>query len=188
MSLKTERRQEILLAALRLVASEGFDSVTMDAIAAATRASKATLYRHWQDKADLITDAVTQGIPSGSDVADTGSLRTDLYEFVHQSIAHFGDISTLAISLGNAAARHSELGESLRASIIGAEDAGFTHLLDRAVARGEIQPDHPGLAYAPLLMFAIVELAPTLGVGDLTEDHLRDYIDHVVLPVLAPTT
>lgn len=186
MSLKPERRHAILQAALQLVTHAGFDAVSMDAIARASRSSKATLYRHWHDKVALVTDAVSHGMPRGSDVADTGSLRTDLYEFVHQSVTHLGDISALAIALGTASARHRELGESLRASIVGAEDAGFTHLLSRAVARGEIPADHRGLTYAPLLMFAIVELAPTLGVGQLTEEHLRDYIDHVVLPVLTP--
>lgn len=137
MSLNPSRRQDILHATLSLVAADGFDAVTMDAIAAASQSSKATLYRHWTSKANLVTEAVTTIPPRASDIADTGSLRTDLHEFIRQGFQRFDDISRLALALGHAASRHPELGRSLRENVVGAEDFGFEQLLRRAIGRGE---------------------------------------------------
>ena len=51
----------------------------MDAVATAAKASKATLYRRWSTKAELVIDAIerAKGAPQLHD-ADTGSLRGDL--------------------------------------------------------------------------------------------------------------
>lgn len=53
----------ILRAALELVAEQGYDSVTMDAIALRAHAGKATLYRRWKSKPYLIADALTFIMP-----------------------------------------------------------------------------------------------------------------------------
>ena len=53
-----EREQEILDATLEVLADVGYDRLTMDAVAARAKASKATLYRRWNDKASLVVDAL----------------------------------------------------------------------------------------------------------------------------------
>ena len=53
-----DREAEILEATLELLASAGYDRLTMDAVAAAAKASKATLYRRWSTKAELVIDAI----------------------------------------------------------------------------------------------------------------------------------
>ena len=53
----------ILRAALELVAEQGYDSVTMDAIALRAQAGKATLDRRWKSKPYLIADAITSIMP-----------------------------------------------------------------------------------------------------------------------------
>ncbi len=45
-----ERESAIFDATMRLLATCGYDRLTMDAVAAEARASKATLYRRWTDK------------------------------------------------------------------------------------------------------------------------------------------
>ena len=49
----------------------------MDAVATQAKASKATLYRRWNNKVSLVIDALltTKAAP---EVPDTGSLRGDL--------------------------------------------------------------------------------------------------------------
>ena len=72
-----EREREILAATLAVLADVGYDRLTMDAVATAARASKATLYRRWQGKAALVVDALaSQKHPVAE--PDTGSLRDDL--------------------------------------------------------------------------------------------------------------
>ena len=54
------REQEILDATLEVLADVGYDRLTMDAVATAAKASKATLYRRWSSKAALVIDAVAR--------------------------------------------------------------------------------------------------------------------------------
>lgn len=50
--------QRILLAALSVLRAEGYDGMTMDAVAAAASVTKPTIYRRWRSKEDLATAAV----------------------------------------------------------------------------------------------------------------------------------
>ncbi len=72
-----DREQEILDAALEVLADVGYDRLTMDAVAQRAKASKATLYRRWNSKAKLVVEALarTKSVPL---VPDTGDLRSDL--------------------------------------------------------------------------------------------------------------
>src|SRR6187551_3405389 len=72
-----DREQQILDAALEVLADVGYDRLTMDAVAQRARASKATLYRRWNSKLRLVIDALLT-IKQAPTVPDTGSLREDL--------------------------------------------------------------------------------------------------------------
>ena len=52
------RDPEILDAALDVLAETGYDGMTIDMVAARAKAGKATLYRRWPSKAELVIDAV----------------------------------------------------------------------------------------------------------------------------------
>ena len=72
-----DREQEIFDATLQVLEEVGYDRLTMDAVATAARASKATLYRRWNGKVALVIDALlSQKGPHES--VDTGTLRGDL--------------------------------------------------------------------------------------------------------------
>src|SRR3954451_25394846 len=74
-----EREDEILDATLALLLEVGYDRLTMDAVARQARASKATLYRRWDDKPSLVVDAMVRAKQAPSvEAHDTGSLRGDL--------------------------------------------------------------------------------------------------------------
>src|ERR1700759_5179485 len=64
------REEEILDATVAVVAELGYDRLTMDAVATAAKASKATLYRRWSTKAELVVDAVSSAacLPAPDDV------------------------------------------------------------------------------------------------------------------------
>jgi len=53
----------IMSAALELVAEQGYDCVTMDAIALRAHAGKATLYRRWKSKPYLMAEAIKLMMP-----------------------------------------------------------------------------------------------------------------------------
>src|SRR5512133_3099961 len=72
------RERELLDTALAMVRERGYDQVTIDDIAAATRASTATLYRRWGGKARMIISAIRLAKPEADAEIDTGTLRGDL--------------------------------------------------------------------------------------------------------------
>ena len=53
-----DREREILEATLEVLVEVGYDRLTLDAVAAAAKASKATLYRRWNGKASLVVEAL----------------------------------------------------------------------------------------------------------------------------------
>ncbi|WP_198663394.1 TetR/AcrR family transcriptional regulator [Jiangella endophytica] len=52
------REDAVLRATLELLAEIGYGSLTMDAVAARAKASKATIYRRWSGKAELVIAAI----------------------------------------------------------------------------------------------------------------------------------
>ena len=64
-----EREEEILDATVRLLVDVGYDKLTLDAVAAEARASKATLYRRWSGLLRRRTDRRRSTVSGGwSDV------------------------------------------------------------------------------------------------------------------------
>src|SRR3954453_18015238 len=73
------RESAILCAAFELLAEIGYERLTMDAVAIRARASKATIYRRWPGKAELVAAALR--LCAGNDtmpIAESDSLRGDL--------------------------------------------------------------------------------------------------------------
>jgi AcrR family transcriptional regulator len=82
-------RHAILTAAADLLEQDGFHAMTMDAVAARARASKATLYRHWPTKAALAMDAFMAEVDPHSPFPDLGAAVEDVRSSVHASVALF---------------------------------------------------------------------------------------------------
>ena len=72
------RETELLEVTLQLLQEHGYDRLTVDAVAATARASKATVYRRWPSKAELVLAAFIEGIRQVVVSPDTGTLRGDL--------------------------------------------------------------------------------------------------------------
>ena len=68
---------------LQLLQEHGYDRLTVDAVAAAARASKATVYRRWPSKAELVLAAFIEGCRQIAVHPRTGTLRGDLLQLGH---------------------------------------------------------------------------------------------------------
>jgi AcrR family transcriptional regulator len=75
----------ILDATIALAAEDGFDALTIDAIAARAGVGRPTIYRRWPSKDALVEAAVTR-IIEGLRQPDTGNIRTDLVLHVIEMI------------------------------------------------------------------------------------------------------
>ncbi len=177
------REEEILDATVAVVAELGYDRLTMDAVATAAKASKATLYRRWSTKAELVVDAISRakGCPMPEDV-DTGSLRGDLIS-MSCGDGGFTDEMPMSVIAGLITALHrdADLQKAFRERFL-APRLQLTHqVFARAVERGEIAPDVDVELLSTTLPAVIVHHAYVLGIGP-TDDLILRVIDNVILP------
>jgi AcrR family transcriptional regulator len=183
-----EREVEIYEATARLLVEHGYDRLTLDAIATAVRASKATLYRRWSGKADLVIDTLAHlKRLGGREPADTGSLREDLMSV---ACGEGGLTDELLVGIIGALVpalhRDAELGRAFRERFIGPKLDTATAAFERAQARGEIGPD------ADLGLLA--RILPSMGTHQMfvfgtcvTREHVARIVDEVVLPACRAT-
>lgn len=123
-----------------LVAEHGYPAMTMDAVAARANASKATIYRRWRNKAELVKAALDAfDADHNAEVADTGTLRGDLLA-VLEALGGKASEDYLAMIGGLvAAARHdADLAAALREHVENEELSPFHDALRRAMDRGEL--------------------------------------------------
>src|SRR3546814_344731 len=88
------RDADILEAALEVLAETGYEGMTIDQVATRARAGKATLYRRWSSKAELVIDAVAcmkKGNFDPSALPDTGTLRGDLVGMIKEPSIQDGE-------------------------------------------------------------------------------------------------
>src|SRR3982751_1451333 len=74
-------------AILRLLADVGYGALTMDAVAAEAGVGKATIYRRWRTKQDLVVDTIADLNRDEAAAPDTGSLEEDLRTLLHRLAA-----------------------------------------------------------------------------------------------------
>lgn len=185
-----EREAELYAAVLDLLREVGYDALTMDAVAARTRSSKATLYRQWGGKAELVVKAVRHNKPGGAaDEVDTGSLRGDMYALTMRSDdCEMEQNSALMRGLSMAVHGNPDLLRAFREHLIEPEMVEFQRVLQRAVDRGEIRADNPARAFVVHMMVGAFAARTMIDEQPPTQAFLLSYIDAVVLPALgAPT-
>ena len=125
-----------------MLAEVGYERMTMDMVAERAKAGKATAYRRWPSKAQMVLEAIgsmkqTQVVLEK--LPDTGSLRGDLLGLFKTRSAD-EDNRKLKIMAGLASmlAQNPELAEAGNAAIMEPWVAANRVLMQRAVARGEL--------------------------------------------------
>jgi AcrR family transcriptional regulator len=180
------REAEILEAALAVLAEVGYDRFTMDAVALKAKASKATLYRRWNGKVQLVIDALhhdhQQHHYTEHRPVDTGTLRGDLIAAFcgEGGLTDKPEVDTFGAIL-TAITRDAEFAEAFRSEVLAPKLAGSKALFERAKERGEIRADvdiellAPALAGIVLHRFFLVGEPPT-------KELVLSVIDQIILP------
>ncbi|MEU8030324.1 TetR/AcrR family transcriptional regulator [Streptomyces sp. NPDC049099] len=184
-----EREAELYEAVLDLLREVGYDALTMDAVAARTRSSKATLYRQWGGKAELVAKAVRHNKPGRVGDVDTGSLRGDLHALTLASDdCEMEQNSALMRGLAMAVHSNPDLLRAFRDHLIEPEMAEFRRVLQRAIDRGEVRADNPAIDYVMHMMIGGFAARTMIDEQPPTQAFLLSYIDAVVLPALGVST
>jgi AcrR family transcriptional regulator len=185
-----EREAELYEAVLDLLREVGYDALTMDAVAARTRSSKATLYRQWGGKAELVAKAVRHSKPGASaDDIDTGSLKGDLHALTMRADdCEMEQNSALMRGLAMATHSNPDLLKAFREHLIEPEMAEFHRVLRRAIDRGEVLADNPAIDFVMHMMIGGFAARTMIDEQPPTQSFLLSYIDAVVLPALGART
>ncbi|MEV0223764.1 TetR/AcrR family transcriptional regulator [Streptomyces sp. NPDC050704] len=181
-----EREAELYGAVLDLLREVGYDALTMDAVAARTRSSKATLYRQWGGKPELVVKAMRHMKPGSTADIDTGSLRGDMHAVVlRQDDCDMEQNSALMRGVSVAIHANPDLLRAFRELLIEPEMEDIRQVVQRGVARGEVRPDNPAIDYVLHMMIGGFAARTMIDDQPPTQEFLRSYIDAVILPALS---
>ena len=177
-----ERENAILAATLEVLAEVGYDLLTMDAVATRAKASKATLYRRWRGKPELVVAAVMCHHATTGTVPDTGSLRGDLLA-AYCGTGGLSDPQAQSVlsAVVTAMIRDPEFAEVYRRDFIGPKIAASRTAYDRARERGEVHPDSDLTVLGPALAGIVLHRAFLLGEA-VTPELVGRVLDEVILP------
>jgi AcrR family transcriptional regulator len=132
----------IIRATLELLLETGYRSLTMEGVRARAGVGKATIYRRWSSKEELVRDAIVV-LHDDVEAPDTGSLRGD-YEglaMLVRSAADRAGAATLMPRLLGDVANDPELHAIFYDNLVAPRRAQMRAVLRRAVARGELRDD-----------------------------------------------
>ena len=179
-----ERAIEMLSAAMDVLRDVGYQDLSMDLVASRARCSKATLYRQWPGKPQLVAAALYATRPGKAEEINTGTLRGDLLTMVELLASQAEKDTGLFAALSHAVLTDEELALAVRTSLVKPWLAEMIGVVDRAVERGEL-PWHPVAAdFLPELLLSVTFMRPLIGGRLADSDYLTGCVDHVLLPAL----
>lgn len=184
--LSADRIREIHHIVFELVAEHGYDAVRIDQIAKAAHVSTATIYRNWGSKSALVISVFTADEGRERDnVVDTGSLLGDLHALidVRADLLELGLRFLVSITL--AMRRDEELAAAYREralpAIVGANEA----IVQRAIARGELDADSPIVSRITSLSITPWVVSGLLLGEPMSADCAHEFIDVVIAPLVS---
>lgn len=134
----TEREAELLAVTLRLLQQHGYDRLTVEAVATEAKSSKATIYRRWPSKTELVLAAFIEGTRVQLVPPRTGSLRTDLLSIGASVCAQAREHGSTMSAIMSEVAHSPELSAALQSQFVLQRKKLMSDVLADAVERGEI--------------------------------------------------
>jgi AcrR family transcriptional regulator len=174
----------IRAAILRLLAEVGYGALTMDAVAAEAGVGKATIYRRWRTKQDLVVDTIADLNRADAMPPDTGCLEDDLRAMLRSLVGVIrGPVGAATLSLLSTVPHQPALAEAFRAGPLGAWRDAFGAVWAHAEARGEL---HPGVSVGLAAETTSALLVQRwLLTGEPVDDAYADVVlDKVLLPLM----
>ncbi len=141
----TQAHDKVVQAALALFSERGIDAASMDAIAASSGVSKATIYNHWADKEALLMEVMlyVNGADRETSEVDTGDVQRDLAAVL--SWRPPGELETARVRITPMfiayAAVHPEFGAAWRQRIMEPGRKALRQILARGVKSGQLPAD-----------------------------------------------
>lgn len=174
--------RSILDAVAAILAERGFDGLTMEAVAARAGVSKASVYRRYACRSQLLETACHAFGPPPREAPDTGSTRDDLVELLASFAAMIGesDAGRVLPALLGASAANPEAREAL-GRFTASRRSPTLEVIRRGIDRGEIPAGTDPDALADLLSGAVV-FRVLVRSERVSRQRVEKYVDLVLGP------
>ncbi|MFB9991901.1 TetR/AcrR family transcriptional regulator [Deinococcus oregonensis] len=179
----------LLDAALDILADIGPTALTMDLVASRAGAGKATIYRRWSSKAELITEALAHFRSTQVDLGalpDTGTLRDDLLSlFRPQSPDEAERRMRIMTGLASLLTHEQAFAADVHTAVVQPWAQAHLALMQRAQVRGEISATADLLTLSQVVP-AMAAYRSLIQRQPFDLAFLEPLVDGVLLPALRP--
>jgi AcrR family transcriptional regulator len=174
----------IRAAILRLLAEVGYGALTMDAVASEAGVGKATIYRRWRTKQDLVVDTISDLNRAEATPPDTGSLEGDLRLMLRSMVSVItGPTGAATLSLLSTVPHQPALAAAFRNGPLAVWRHAFEQIWSRAEQRGELRSGVAGSVVAEATSALLVQR--WLLTGERVDEAFADEVlETVVLPLV----
>ena len=174
----------IRAAILRLLADVGYGALTMDAVAAEAGVGKATIYRRWRTKEDLVVDTISDLNQELATPPDTGSLEGDLRALTDSMRAVItGPTGAATLSLLSTMPHQPALAKAFQDGPLMIWRTVFADVWARAEQRGEVPAGMSGSLLAEATTGLMVQRWLLTG-EPVDEAYADEVLEQVVMPLV----
>jgi AcrR family transcriptional regulator len=131
-------------AALELMAEHGVQALRVDDVARRAGVGKATIYRRYRSKDELVTAAVGTLVDEEIVIPDTGTTAGDLIVLMRESVELYGGgtlAANLMPSVVDEMSRNRELATIARDTFLVRRRAALATVFERGIERGDLRRD-----------------------------------------------
>ena len=185
-----ELEAAILSAAFDELIESGFTAFSFESVAARAQTGKASIYRRWSTKPDLVLDALSAHLPSPQECCgpnfDDSVTTIDALRDVGRLVATImsGPSGDAIRAIKGMASADAELARAIDDRFNAPRRQAMLDLLQRGVARGEVRPEavcvNVAEAMPALIMYRVLMLRE-----ELTEADAIQIVDDVLVPLIA---
>lgn len=178
-----EAEEAVLAAAYRLLNERGLRMTTVDAIAAESGVSKATIYKWWPNRAAIIMSAFLRESLVALPYPESMSIDAVFDRVQHMSSQFCGPIGRMMAALIAESQSDPALAEAFREDYINARREEGVRIVQSSIDAGLVRRADPQVVldvlYAPLYYRLLVGHQP------LTPSFVRKYLELVMNGILA---
>ena len=168
----------------------GYAAFTIEAVAVRAKTGKASIYRRWETKVDLVMDAFLARFGGPDEIVDelltdTEAPTRDLLVKLATRICEVSDEAGEVIrAVACEATRDPELSAAVEQKVYRPKHQAFVDLLRRGVDRGEVRPEAVCGLYADILP-AMLTYRMVLNNQPVTESEAAQIVDQAVMPLIS---
>ena len=175
----------LLTAALDELTTNGYTGLTIERVAERAGTSRHVIYRRWANREELVLAALRRDFERNTvTIPDTGSLRGDVLATMRAANERrLGMVALYSVQLGSYFQETGTSFAGLRSELIGDRPSTMQAVLDRAVARGEVDPARltPRVA---TLAWDLLRHEALMTLSTVPDSTIVEIVDEVFLPLV----